>query len=75
MKFTKTLNLWAPGVQEKILSGSIKLQAGQWLECGENAARKCRYIGHNGRTINVVHWQGSAQATSELYAMRRSVTR
>jgi len=75
MAFIKTLNIWAPGVQDKILSGEIKLQRGQWLECGENATKKCRYIGHNGTTINVVHWQGSTEATNTLFQMRLRAAR
>lgn len=69
MKFQKPLNLWEPGVQEKILAGSIKLQTGQWLKCG-NTDRLCRFVSHNGRTINVVHWQGTASETQKLFKQR-----
>ena len=66
MKFQKTLDLWETGVQEKIDSGEIKLQRGQWLICGDGGGlegKKCRYVGQFGGRVWVTHWQGSAEAT------------
>ena len=70
MKYRKPLNLWATGVQEQILSGAIKIQTGQWLKCGNAPDKLCRYVSHNGRTINVTHWQGSAAETNQLFQKR-----
>ena len=74
MKYTVKLDLWADGVQEGILNGNISLQRGQWLACGPYG-RPCRYIGHNGRTINVVHWQGTTEATEALFKARLKGTK
>lgn len=69
MKYSKVVNLWAGNVQDEILTGKMKYQTGQWMRCGDNA-KPCRYVGTNGRTINVVHWQGSAEATTDLFNKR-----
>ena len=70
MKFQKTLDLWETGVQEKIDSGEIKLQRGQWLTCGDSGGlegKKCRYVGQSGGRVWVTHWQGSAEATQRKW--------
>jgi hypothetical protein len=59
-KFTKTINLWADGVQESILNGSIVLQRGQYVECCQPSERGVyplsRYVSHSANgTFNVVH--------------------
>ena len=54
MKYLPTLNLWNPAIQEAIKSGQIKLQRGQWVQCGSGP--KSRYIGlSGGGTLWVVH--------------------
>jgi hypothetical protein len=63
MKFEKTINLYALGVQERILSGAMKLQRGQWCRCGKSGKR-CRYVGLlNSKVIWVTHWQGTSAKT------------
>lgn len=69
MKYCKTVNLWAGNIQEQILTGKVTYAPGQWMRCGDSG-KPCRYVGHNGRTINVVHWQGSSKATTELFHAR-----
>jgi hypothetical protein len=73
MKFQKTIDLWAEGTQERIVNGELRLQTGQWCTTGN--PRKCRFVSHNGRTINVVHWQGTGKATADLFALRVRVKR
>ena len=68
MKYLKTLNVWDYSIQEAIKSGQIKIQVGQWLLCGNG--RKSRYVSHTKHSMNVVHWQGSAKATNELFKAR-----
>jgi len=68
MKYLKTLNVWDHSIQQAIKSGQIKLQVGQWLSCGNG--RKSRYVSHTKHTMNVVHWQGSAKETNELFRDR-----
>lgn len=69
MKYCKTVNLWAGNIQEQILTGKVSYLPGQWMRCGDSG-KPCRYVGTNGRTINVVHWQGSNKATTELFNAR-----
>lgn len=69
MKFIKTVNLWEKKVQHDIAQGKLKLQRGQWCVCGDNGKR-CRFVYNDGYAINVVHWQGSAKATNELFKKR-----
>lgn len=66
MKYLKTLDLWQPTIQDAICSGQIKLQRGQWLTCGVSNKR-CRYVSHTKRTINVIHWQGTSTATTDKF--------
>lgn len=71
MKYVKTLQLWGDngtGIQEAIRNGQLKLQVGQWVLCGEG--KKSRYVSHSKVSINVVHWQGSAKATNDLFKRR-----
>jgi len=69
MKYLPTLNVWDVAIQGAILSGQIKLQVGQWLRCGTTGKRS-RYVASNERSINIVHWQGSGKASSDLFMAR-----
>ena len=67
MRYTKTLNVWAEGVQEAIASGAIKLQRGQWLRCGVDN-KPCRFVAVTaGGTLHVVHWQGTPARTAHCF--------
>ena len=66
MKFSKTINLWVGDTQNKILSGELKINAGQWVSCG--AGHKSRFIGvTTGYTIDVVHYPNT---TSPVFNLR-----
>ena len=67
MKFQKTVDVWANGVQEKIKSGELVLQTGQWVVCGAGN-RKARYVGLTaGGTIWITHWCGTPEATNKRF--------
>lgn len=72
-KDKKYLDLWAEGVQEKIMSGEIKVTVGQLMVCGAGN-RPCHYVGHTERAIDVVHWQGSEEATKRKLKSRLAAT-
>jgi len=55
MKFTKTINLNAEGIQDALRSGALKLQRGQWVRCGEG--KPSRFVGFVGQNIWAIHWQ------------------
>ena len=61
MKFTKTVRLWANGVQDKILDGKLKLQLGQWVQCG--AGPRARFVGIRNGIFYVAHWEGDKKGT------------
>jgi hypothetical protein len=61
MKYTKTIDLWAPGIQEQILNGSLRVQTGQWVRCGSE--KLSRFVRSTGRSLWVAHPQGSSSAT------------
>jgi hypothetical protein len=65
MKFTTPLNLWAPGVQDAILNGTLRVQRGQWVRCGDG--KLSRFVRSTGRSLWVAHWQGSGAATRERF--------
>jgi hypothetical protein len=69
MKYLPTIDLWADGVQDLILSGRATLQRGQWCRCGASGKR-CRFVSISKQGINVVHWQGSSSATATLFNRR-----
>lgn len=70
MKYQKKINLWERGVQDSIVRGDLKLQAGQWCVCGDND-KPCRYVSHTDHgTFNVVHWQGNVARTTAAFNAR-----
>jgi len=72
MKYQPILDIWNDQIQDDVLSGKLKFTAWQWLRCG-NSMKPCRFVGVNiGRSIDVVHWQGSPKATNALFISRTS---
>ena len=65
MKFLPTVNLWNNATQKAVLSGQLKLQCGQWVQCGEG--HKSRFVCINGCTLWVAHWQGTSKATKHRF--------
>ncbi len=53
MKFIKPIDLWEDGVQDRIRSGQLKLQCGQWVKCGYSGYS--RFISVEGKVFNIVH--------------------
>lgn len=51
MKFLKTIDLHRYG--QAVLEGQIKLQSGQWVQCGEGS--KSRFESTSGRSITAFH--------------------
>jgi len=44
MKYLPAMNIWAGDQLERLISGDLVLQIGQWIRCGENA-RCSRWCG------------------------------
>ena len=41
--FYKTLNFWDQAFVDKVVSGQVKLNVGQWVQCGQGT--RSRFIG------------------------------
>lgn len=39
MLFLPTVNLWNAAIQAAVISGQLKLQVGQWVQCGPTRSR------------------------------------
>lgn len=66
MKFRKTVDLWDTQTQDAIRAGSIKLQSGQWVQCGEG--HKARFVGvSSGGSFWVAHYQGSPYSVNKRF--------
>lgn len=64
-KYQKTLDLWDPEVSDKLYSGELKLQSGQWVTCGPDGI-KSRFVKANSHHITVIHG-GSSMEVCEKY--------
>lgn len=66
MRYLPTIDLWKHGIQEAIARGQIKIQRGQWCQCGDGP--KSRFVRMMGQgVIHVVHWQGTGEATNNKF--------
>ena len=66
MRFQKTINLWEHGIQDKILSGEIKLQPGQWVLCGSDKPSRFCGVTKTG-TFVCVHRDKSGKVKNECF--------
>jgi hypothetical protein len=64
MRFQKAIDLWSPD-GERVLSGQLKLQCGQWVRCGSD--RLSRFVKSTGRSIWVAHPQRTPKETLERF--------
>jgi hypothetical protein len=71
MKYQKTVNLWQENIQERILSGEIRLQAGQYVWCGSD--KLSRFVRIKGNSLWVAHPQGSAKETRARFQSLLSI--
>ena len=58
MRFVKTVNLWDAAIDTALRAGTLKLQTGQWVQCGEG--KKSRWLGCLGHTLNVAHYPNTS---------------
>jgi hypothetical protein len=43
MKYLPKIDVWAPGITEALRSGALRLQPGQWIECGTGSRKYGHY--------------------------------
>ena len=63
MKYIKPIDIWAFG--DKVRSGEIKLQRGQWVRLGAEG-KLSRYYGTNGSSLTAFHYP-NASSKFQLY--------
>ena len=69
MKYRKTLDLWDNDTVESIQNGTLKVQCGQWVTCGDS--QKSRFVSCNPKsgTFNVAHG-GSNREVNQKFKQR-----
>ena len=56
MKYLPTIQLWDNGTTTALSSGQLRLQTGQWVQCGPNA-KPSRFVGVTASGIIwAAHW-------------------
>jgi hypothetical protein len=60
MRFQKAINLWAGNNIERLISGQLILQAGQWVYCGNTKASRFCGVTPSG-VIVAAHPEGKEQ--------------
>jgi hypothetical protein len=71
MKYLPTIDLWANNGlnQDKIRNGELRLQIGQWVQCGPGP--KSRFVClRDGGSIWVVHRNGNEKQTTGKHFSR-----
>ncbi len=69
MRYIPAVDLWSKGLQEAITRGNLRLQPGQWVYCG-NPDHLSRFVACTDGYFDVVHWNGSGQATTKRFMQR-----
>ena len=62
-KYLPTVDLWKH--EETVRTGSLKLQCGQWVTCGEGV--KSRFVSTNGKSILVAHGGSTKEVCSRFF--------
>jgi len=54
-QFHKTLDLWNQNIVDAILDGAIRVNRGQWVQCGEGIKSRLIDINFSSGTFHCVH--------------------
>lgn len=67
-KYLPTVNLWDAATYVALKNGQLKLQSGQWVQCGEG--QKSRFIRYNKKSDTIVcaHGGSNKQVTARYMA-------
>ena len=74
MRYLPTIDIWNRGIHTAIVSGQLKLQSGQWIQCGTGAPSRFISVSDIG-VINAVHWSGDGKTTRNKYLQRARLHR
>ncbi len=67
MKYLPTINLWNPALASAVRTGQLKLQVGQWVQCGSGNKSRFVCVTPSGKSLWASHWQGSGKATKKHF--------
>jgi hypothetical protein len=70
-KFLPTVNLWNPAIDVALRNGQLKLQRGQWVQCGtfsDGTGCKSRFleVTQGGGTIRCVHGGSTKEVNAKF---------
>ena len=75
MRYQKPIDLWADNNTDKLITGELVLQPGQWVKCGNGPLSV--YEGVHGLAVYVFHGSDSSQARKKyrrFVDIKRGVT-
>ena len=69
-QFIKAPNLWEAKTINAINDGSLVLQVGQWVRCGDDGVLS-RYVSHRNGVFDCVHRNGVKGDAKSFYNMNK----
>lgn len=71
MKYLPTVDVWDPAINAALRNGQLKLQCGQWIQCGEGPRSRFVGVTEGGYSIYAAHWDGSSRARADRFKSLR----
>lgn len=73
MKYQPVVDLWEPGCADALRAGTLRLQSGQWVRCGQGPLS--RFDAVNAYHIRVFHGATASEAGRKyrLYKARERI--
>ena len=69
MRYLPTVQLWDNGMTEALVNGQLKLQTGQWVQCGPHA-KPSRFVGVTASGIIwAAHWHPNREQDKKFRGM------
>lgn len=65
MKYLPTVDAWNPAISAALHSGQLRLQSGQWIQCGDGP--KSRFIKATRYGIHAKHYSGPKSTATHKY--------
>lgn len=66
MRYIPTVNIWNRAIHTAVKSGQLKLQRGQWIQCGDG--KRSRWVGIKSNGVMwAAHWQGDSKSTNRRF--------
>ena len=74
MKFIKTVNLWDESTIQALTNGQLKLQVGQYVNCGGGVKSRFISVDTKSGTVDVAHG-GSNKEVTRKFKQRAMIRR